>query len=59
MELELKIIFYFINRALMENVIDEEMADELKNFANYLDENLDLVGFYFNEIQNKKYKEEE
>ena len=58
MELELKIIFYFINRALMENVIDEEMADELKNFANYLDENLDLVGFYFNEIQNKKYKEE-
>ena len=51
MELELKIIFYFINRALMENVIDEEMADELKNFANYLDENLD---FYFNEIQNKK-----
>ena len=59
MELELKIIFYFINRALMENVIDEEMADELKNFANYLDENLDLVEFYFNEIQNKKYKEEE
>ena len=58
MELELKIIFYFINRALMENVIDEEMADELKNFANYLDENLDLVEFYFNEIQNKKYKEE-
>ena len=59
MELELKIILYFINRALMENVIDEEMADELKNFANYLDENLDLVEFYFNEIQNKKYKEEE
>ena len=57
MELELKIIFYFINRALMENVIDEEMADELKNFANYLDENLDLVEFCFNEIQNKKYKE--
>ena len=40
----------------MENVIDEEMADELKNFANYLDENLDLVEFCFNEIQNKKYK---
>lgn len=59
MELELKIIFYFINRALMENVIDEEMADELKNFANYLDENLDLVEFCFNEIQNKKYKEKE
>ena len=54
--MELRLINYFINRALKEKIIDDEMADELKNFANYLDENLD---FYFNEIQNKKYKEKE
>ena len=45
--MELKLINYFINKALKEQSINSEMADELKEFADYLDENLELVGFYF------------
>ena len=45
--MELRLINYFINRALKEKIIDDEIGDKLKDFANYLDENLELVGFYF------------
>ena len=45
--MELKLINYFINKALKEQIINSEMADELKEFADYLDENLELVEFYF------------
>lgn len=52
--MELRLINYFINKALKEKIIDNEISDNLKDFANYLDENLELVGFYFDKIENKK-----